>query len=153
MEIFAEELTVIALDASTREEAIKLLSALLYENNRISSKDMFYEEVMHREEEYTTGFGEGFAIPHGKTDAVIHPSLVAAKCQNPLEWGAMDGNPVTFIFLIAVPDEAEGTTHLKMISILAENLMDDKVKKNLKKIDNDEELYHYVQTLIGGKIR
>lgn len=152
MEIFTKDLTVIFLETSSKEETIKVLSALLYENNRITSIETFYEEVMRREDEYTTGFGEGFAIPHGKTDAVIHPSLVAAKCQSPLEWGAMDGNPVTFIFLIAVPDEAEGATHLKMISILAENLMDEKVKENLKRIDSEEELYHYVKTLIGGKI-
>lgn len=152
MEIFAKDLTIVPLKASTKEEAIGILCDLLYEKNRISSKEIFYEEVMKREKEYTTGFGDGFAIPHGKTDAVIHPSLVAARCQSPIDWGAMDDNPVTFIFLIAVPDEKEGTTHLKMISVLAENLMEDEVKENLKKIDKEEELNLYVQTLIGGKI-
>lgn len=151
MEIFTRDLVVISLKASTKEDAISYLSDLLYEKKRITSSYIFFEEVMQRESKYTTGFGEGFAIPHGKTDTVIHPSLIAAKCISPIEWEAMDGNPVSFIFLIAVPDEAEGTTHLKMLSVLAENLMDDEVKEKLKSTDKEEELFNYIKGLIGGK--
>lgn len=54
-----------------------------------------------REEESTTGIGEGIAIPHGKCDAVKKPGLAAMVVKNGVEFEALDDEPVTLLFLIA----------------------------------------------------
>lgn len=71
-----------------------------------------------REEESTTGIGEGIAIPHGKCDAVKKPGLAAMVIKNGVEFEALDDEPVTLLFLIAAPN-TEDNIHLDVLSKLS----------------------------------
>lgn len=150
MEIITKDLALASLEAETKFEALSLLSDALLKEKRISSKERFLEDVLKREKEFTTGFGGGFAIPHGKSDAVLLPSIAVGRSLHPLDWDAMDEQPVFLIFLLAVPESHAGDTHLRILAKLAENLMDEEIREKLMGLETSEELYHYVSRITGG---
>lgn len=150
MEILTKELVVFPLEAATKEEVLSLLSDALLKEKRISSKETFLEDVLKRENDFSTGFGDGFAIPHGKSKSVLFPSIAVGKCNDGIEWEALDGKPVSLIFLLAVPESQTGTMHLKILAKLAENLMDDEIRDHLISLKSSEELYQYTSKILGG---
>lgn len=101
---------------------------------------MFIESVLSREEHSTTGIGNGIAIPHGKSESVITPAIVYAKLSHPVEWLALDDNPVENVILLAIPDSEKGTTHLKLLSEIAIKLMDDELVGKLKNETDKSEI-------------
>ena len=96
------------------------------------------EGVFAREEEGTTGIGEGIAIPHAKNDAVRAPGLAAMVIPNGVDYDSMDGEPVNLVFLIAAPN-TEDNVHLEVLSRLSMLLMDGSFKENLLKAATAEE--------------
>lgn len=153
MAILDPEFVLPSLKVKDKEEAIRTLSLILFQHGRLSDLDLFIENVMDREKDFSTGFGDGLAIPHGKTHGVLKPSVVVAKIPDGVEWASMDNNPVRLIFLLAVPEEAAGTTHLKLIATLAENLMNEDVRERLEALNQREELYDYVNSILEGELR
>ncbi len=91
-----------------------------------------------REEESTTGIGEGIAIPHGKCDAVLQPGLAAMVVKDGVEFDSLDGEPVNLIFLIAAPN-TEDNVHLDVLSKLSMLLMDEDFVENLKNAETVDE--------------
>ena len=89
----------------------------------------YKEGVLKREEEGTTGIGEGIAIPHAKTDAVSAPGLATMLVPQGVDYDALDGQPVHMIFLIAAPN-TEDNVHLEVLSRLSMLLMDDEFRTN-----------------------
>ena len=150
MEILTRELVAFPMEAQTKMEALSLLSDALWREKRISSKELFMEDVLKREKEFTTGFGGGFAIPHGKSDAVLTPSIAVGRSSHPLDWDAMDEKPVFLVFLLAVPESHAADTHLRILAKLAENLMDDQIREDLLSLESSEQLYHYTSRILGG---
>ena len=86
-----------------------------------------------RESEGTTGMMEGFAIPHAKTDAVKTASVLVVKDDSGISgWDTMDGNPVNVAIALLIPGSQAGTTHLKILSKVAEALMDEQFRADVK---------------------
>ncbi|MTI95845.1 MAG: PTS mannose transporter subunit IIAB [Firmicutes bacterium] len=130
-EITNENLIDLNLKAFTRTEAIRKLSLLLKEQGLLSSLDLFLVDVLKREQEETTGFGMGFAIPHGKSKAVKETAVAVGRLAAPVEWKSLDDQPVEMIFLLAVPEAAASTDHLVMLSRIAGVLMEDDFREQL----------------------
>ena len=116
----------ISLDAApkTKSEALDMAVDLMVKSEKISDREAYRKQVYLREEESTTGIGEGIAIPHGKCDAVKKPGLAAMVVKNGVEFEALDDEPVTLLFLIAAPN-TEDNIHLDVLSKLSVMLMDD----------------------------
>ncbi|MBQ5386561.1 MAG: PTS sugar transporter subunit IIA, partial [Lachnospiraceae bacterium] len=89
--------------ASSKKEAIEKMVDLMAKRGNISDKETYLKGVFAREEESTTGIGEGIAIPHCKSDAVKAPGLAAMVLKDGVDYDALDGAPVDLIFLIAAP--------------------------------------------------
>ena len=106
-----------------KEEALDQMVALMAKSEKISDLEAYRAEVYHREEESTTGIGEGIAIPHGKCDAVIKPGLAAMVVKDGVEYDALDGEPVNLIFLIAAPITKDNV-HLDVLSKLSLAVID-----------------------------
>ena len=103
-----------------------------------------------REEESTTGIGEGIAIPHGKCDAVKKPGLAAMVVKNGVEFEALDDEPVTLLFLIAAPN-TEDNIHLDVLSKLSVMLMDDNFTESLRNAGSvDEFIQCVVKPLVSA---
>lgn len=85
----------------TKSETLDMAVDLMVKSEKISDREAYRKQVYLREEESTTGIGEGIAIPHGKCDAVKKPGLAAMVIKNGVEFEALDDEPVTLLFLIA----------------------------------------------------
>ena len=111
---------------------------LMVKSEKISDREAYRKQVYLREEESTTGIGEGIAIPHGKCDAVKKPGLVAMVIKNGVEFEALDDEPVTLLFLIAAPN-TEDNIHLDVLSKLSVMLMDEEFTESLRNASSVDE--------------
>ena len=118
--------------AVTKAEAIKEICDCLYVTGRAEHPRAVEAAVWKREEdEYSTGFGHGFAIPHCKSDAVSANSLAVLKLRQPVEWGSTDGLPVSVVILLAIRESDRAAAHLKILSRLARQLMHEEFRERL----------------------
>ncbi|WKF85885.1 PTS sugar transporter subunit IIA [Lacticaseibacillus pantheris] len=134
-----KKLVVYKLNAQNRKDAISQLADRFVQQGIVTDKHAYLDAVEIREAEGTTGIGDGIAIPHGETSAVTDSSVAVAELKRPLEWQAMDGNPVKYVFLLAVPQNGD-VEHLKILSELASELMDDDVRERLSKVTSVDDL-------------
>ncbi len=135
----------ICLDASpsNKEEALDQVIKLMDKSGKISNVSEYRERVLKREEEGTTGIGEGIAIPHGKCGAVKKPGLAAMVIKEGVEFDSLDGQPVYLIFLIAAPDTKENV-HLDVLSKLSVLMMNEQFVSDLKNAKNVDEFLHII---------
>ena len=122
----------------TKSETLDMAVDLMVKSEKISDREAYRKQVYLREEESTTGIGEGIAIPHGKCDAVKKPGLVAMVIKNGVEFEALDDEPVTLLFLIAAPN-TEDNIHLDVLSKLSVMLMDEEFTESLRNASSVDE--------------
>lgn len=121
----------------TKSEALDQIVDLMVKSGKINDREAYRAQVYAREEESTTGIGEGIAIPHGKCDAVTKPGLAAMVIKDGVDFDALDGAPVTLMFLIAAPNTKDNI-HLDVLSKLSVLMMDEgfaDALRNAKDID------------------
>lgn len=127
----------------SKEEALNEAIALMAESGKINDTEGYRRQVFAREEESTTGVGEGIAIPHGKCAAVNRPGLAAMVIKDGVDFESLDGDPVTLLFLIAAPDTKDNV-HLDVLSKLSMMLMDEEFTKNLRNASTAEEFLEII---------
>lgn len=127
----------------SKEEALNEAIALMAESGKINDTEGYCRQVFAREEESTTGVGEGIAIPHGKCAAVNRPGLAAMVIKDGVDFESLDGEPVTLLFLIAAPDTKDNV-HLDVLSKLSMMLMDEEFTKNLRNASTAEEFLEII---------
>ena len=122
----------------TKSETLDMAVDLMVKSEKISNREAYRKQVYLREEESTTGIGEGIAIPHGKCDAVKKPGLAAMVIKNGVEFEVLDYEPVTLLFLIAAPN-TEDNIHLDVLSKLSVMLMDEEFTESLRNASSVDE--------------
>ena len=127
----------------SKEEALDQVVALMAESGKINDEEAYRKQVYAREEESTTGIGEGIAIPHGKCDAVDRPGLAAMVVKDGVDFDALDGEPVTLIFLIAAPN-TEDNVHLDVLSKLSVLMMDEEFSDSLRNAKSPDEFLEII---------
>ena len=130
----------ISLNAAPADKSQTLDAAvsLMTRSGKINDEEAYRKQVYAREEESTTGIGEGIAIPHGKCDAVEKPGLASMVIPGGVDFDSLDGEPVTLLFLIAAPN-TEDNVHLDVLSKLSMMLMDEDFTKSLRAAKTPEE--------------
>lgn len=130
----------VCLDAApaSKEEALNQAIELMVKSGKINDVEAYKASVFAREEEGTTGVGDGIAIPHGRGASVSKPGLAAMVIKNGVEFDALDEEPVQLLFLIAAPNTKDNV-HLDVLSKLSTLLMDATVVADLKAAKNVEE--------------
>ena len=121
-----------------KNEALDAMVALMAKSGKINDVEKYRKGVYAREEEGTTGIGEGIAIPHCKSDAVSRPGLAAMVIKDGVDFDALDGGKVDLIFLIAAPN-TEDNVHLDVLSKLSVLLMDENFTHGLRNAKTVEE--------------
>ena len=120
-------------DFAARDEALSFISNEAVKLGIADDADALMGAFLARESEGTTGMMEGFAIPHAKTDAVKTASVLVVKDDSGISgWDTMDGNPVNVAIALLIPGSQAGTTHLKILSKVAEALMDEQFRADVK---------------------
>ena len=136
--------------AATKEEAIKKLVDLMVKRGNISDRDVYEKGVFLREEEGSTGIGEGIAIPHCKSDTVTAPGLAAMLVPEGVEFDSLDGEPANLFFLIAAPNTKDNV-HLDVLSRLSMLLMDEKFQSDLRNAASPEEFLAVIDAAENAK--
>lgn len=116
----------VAEDFASRDEALSFVSNQAVKAGVASDADAVMNAFLAREAEGTTGMMEGFAIPHAKSDAINEAAVIVVKDESGVTgWDTMDGAPVNVAIALLIPGAQAGTTHLKILSKVAEALMDE----------------------------
>lgn len=121
-DILSQDTMILSLKATTKEGAIDEMVAKLVETGKVNDSTLFKAEIMKREQESSTGIGDGIAMPHAKTKAVSKPAVVFAKSENGLDYDSLDGQPASLFFMIAATDGAN-QTHLETLAALSRLLI------------------------------
>lgn len=123
----------VAEDFASRDEALSFVSNQAVKAGIANDADAVMNAFLAREAEGTTGMMEGFAIPHAKSDAITEAAVIVVKDESGVTgWDTMDGAPVNVGIALLIPGAQAGTTHLKILSKVAEALMDEDFRATVK---------------------
>lgn len=137
-DLLAKESIKLGGSAENKADVLNQMVDLMAKSGKIADVETYRKGVFAREEEGTTGVGEGIAIPHCKSDAVKAPGLAAMTVPAGVEYEALDGAPVDILFLIAAPNTKDNV-HLDVLSKLSVLLMDEEFTKALKSANTPDE--------------
>ena len=135
----------IALDRApkSKQETLDMAIELMCASGKIRDEEGYRKQVYLREEESTTGIGEGIAIPHGKGESVIKPGLAAMVIKDGVDFDSLDDEPVTLLFLIAAPNTKDNV-HLDVLSKLSMMLMDEAFTESLRNAETVDEFLEII---------
>lgn len=138
-ELLRKDIMLMDLQSTTKNAVIDEMIASLEKHHVINNADQFKEEILKREEQSTTGLGNGIAMPHAKTAAVNEATVLFAKSNKGVDYESLDGEPTYLFFMIAVPDGAYDT-HLQALAALSRSLLDETFIEGLKSAKTPDEV-------------
>lgn len=137
--VLSLDCTKSAVPCSSKKRALEIISEIAAEHLDQNPQPLF-ECMLNREKMGSTGIGNGIAIPHGRINNSDQAVAVLIQCQDPIQFDAIDNQPVDLLFALLVPDD-QCTEHLKTLSCMAEKLSNKQICKQLRTAKSDEELY------------
>jgi PTS system fructose-specific IIA component len=143
-------LIALNMEAKDKNEALRELIALVKKENKIVSEEKFLDCVLLREKEFSTGVGNGIAIPHGRSETVNEALVAFAKLNNRIDWNSIDDELVDLIFLLGVPDKNTENLHLKILAQLSRKLMDEEFVKVLREARTEQEVFDALSDIEVG---
>lgn len=144
-EVITAQLVRLNIACNNKKNLIGLMADDLDKAGRLLDKRRFVESVMEREKLFSTEVEFGFAIPHGKTDAVTEPSIAVARLREEMVWSQ---NKIRFVVLLAIPERAGADTHLKIIAAFSRKLMDEDFRSMLLTAETEEEIANAINESI-----
>jgi PTS system nitrogen regulatory IIA component len=139
LDILSSEAVLPAVKANGKKQALQEISAHAARLTGLDAHEIF-ETLMQRERLGSTGIGEGIAIPHGKLATVDKLFGLVARLEKPIDFEAIDGMPVDFLFLLLAP-EAAGADHLKALARIARVLRQPGVLERLRAANDADAIY------------
>ncbi|KRN27925.1 fructose-like phosphotransferase system subunit EIIA [Lactobacillus selangorensis] len=147
MTLFDKNHLIMNLDATNQDEVMGDLAQLAYDQGITTDKDQLKKDLLDREKESTTGFGNGVSIPHTKSDVVEEASVFFARGKNDVEWNSLDSKPVnTWVSLMIPTDQSD--VHLKLLAQLSRQLMHQDFIDILKNGD-EEQVYEAISNIVN----
>jgi fructose-specific phosphotransferase system IIA component len=146
-ELLKEEFILTEFKSTEKEDAINELIDLYKNDDKVTDIEQVRKSVLDREKIMSTGVGKGFAIPHGKTNAVKDILAAFGKSDEPIDYEALDGKPVNLIFLLVGKDNLV-SSHIKLLSRISrlmnkddfrQRLMEAKSAQEIQKVFEEEE--------------
>jgi fructose-specific phosphotransferase system IIA component len=138
-DILQEDLVAPDLPGSSKEEVINRLVDIVGKSNKVKDKEKVREAIFEREKIMSTGVGKGFAIPHGKTDAVTDIVAAFAVTREPIHYQSLDAEPVRLVFLLVGRDNLVGP-HIKLLSRISRLMSKDEFRKKLLEAQTPQEI-------------
>lgn len=135
----------VKLDVLThsKNDALKQIAKFAYDLGYTSNEQKLFEAFVKRENEVSTGFEYGFAIPHAKTSVVKQPQILFCRFVNPVDWIAIDHQLTKHVFVLLIPENADNE-HLEILSQVAKGLMNAEFISKLTTTDNAELIYYLI---------
>jgi PTS system nitrogen regulatory IIA component len=138
-DIVALNAVIPALKVNGKKQAIQEIAARAAELSGLSERTIF-ETLLQREKLGSTGIGHGIAIPHGKLPKLDRLFGLFARLERPIDFEALDGQPVDLIFLLLAPEGA-GADHLKALARVARLLRDPDIANKLRESRDADAIY------------
>ncbi len=138
-ELLKPEYILSDLKGESKEEIINELIDLFKNDSRVEDIEKVRSAVLDREKVMSTGVGKGFAIPHGKTNAVKEIIGAFGKIKDGIDYDALDGNPVQLVFLLVGKDNLI-STHIKLLSRISRLMNKDDFRHRLMEANNADEI-------------
>ncbi|WP_142957757.1 fructose PTS transporter subunit IIA [Enterococcus durans] len=152
MTIIYKENIFLQQQLDSQEEVFMFLAKQTFCLGIAHDEKEVYQKLLEREKEGTTGVMSGFAIPHAKSQAINEPSLIIITLDKGIEWNSLDKQSVDFVFALFIPDSEAGTTHLKLLSLVARSLMRKEITEQLRVAKSKIEIATILIKEIGGNI-
>ena len=134
----------IPIQGTEKYQCITELVDLLAQNGKLDDYHTALQAVLDREAVRSTGVGQGFAIPHGKTSAVEQLVMAIGKADQAIDFDSIDGQPVTMIVLLASPTDKTGP-HIQAIARISRLMMDQNLRQQLWNAASADEFYRYIE--------
>lgn len=131
------------LDAKDKPSVIKELVSLLDQAGHLADPEEVLQSVMDREAVRSTGIGQGFAIPHGKSTNVDKLVMAIGKLAQPIDFDSIDGEPVTIVILLLSPLDRTGP-HIQALARISRIMTDPDLHKKIWSADSPEKLTQYI---------
>ena len=138
-EILTPELVVTGLKGGSKNEIIDAMIDLVAKSPKVLDKEKVRNAIYEREKIMSTGVGNGFAIPHGKTDAVSDIVAAFAVTAEPIDYQSLDEKPVRLVFLLVGKDNMVGP-HIKLLSRISRLMNKEEFRKRLTEITSAQEI-------------
>lgn len=150
-DLLAKESIDLQAKVGSKAEALEHLVTLMAKSGKLADEAEYKRCVLAREEEGSTGIGEGIAIPHAKTNAVKAPGLAAMIVSEGVDFASLDDQPAKLFFLIAAPD-TEDNVHLDVLSRLSTLLMDEEFTTALYAAKSPKEFLSIIDKFEADKL-
>jgi PTS system, fructose subfamily, IIA component len=134
------------LNGTTQREILSSLASLAKSQDIVSDEDTLVQDYLEREKESTTGFGNGVAIPHARTNNVKTTAILFGRSSSDVEWDSLDGKPVNTFISLLVPND-QGDTHLKLLAKLSRQLVH-KDFVSILKTGTKEEVFEAINNVL-----
>jgi len=142
-QLLTHDTIVLDLEAKTKLNVLNELIEKLDYAGKLKDKEGFTKDILTREEQSTTGIGEGIAIPHAKSLAVKEPAIAFGRSRDGVDYGSLDGQPAQLFFMIAA-SEGANNAHLDALSRLATFLMDQNFREKILNATSTDEVLQAV---------
>ena len=139
-EILRVDKIISSMDSNSKNEVIDELIDLFKNDERVKDIDEMKNAVHDREKIMSTGVGKGFAIPHAKTDSVNEIVAAFGKLEKPIDFQALDEQPVNLVFLLVGKESLVGP-HIKLLSRISRMMNKDEFRESLANAKSSEEIY------------
>ena len=139
LDLLSKNNIIADLEGQNKEDVINELIDLFKEDPRVIDLEKVRDAVLEREKIMSTGVGKGFAIPHGKTNAVNDILAAFGKTGRPVEYDSLDGHPVYLVFLLVGKDNLV-SKHIKLLSRISRMMNKDEFREKLIKAKSSEEI-------------
>ncbi|MCC6423614.1 MAG: PTS sugar transporter subunit IIA [Phycisphaerales bacterium] len=143
IEILKPQDIKVPLQATQKTEAITELVNLLAANGQLLDAKKVLDSVLDREATRTTGIGNGLAIPHGKSNGTANLVMAIGKAATPIDFQAIDGRPVTLIWLLSSPPDKTGP-HIHALARISRLMTIDKFRQQLSSAANSQEVFDII---------
>jgi len=138
-ELLSPDAVLPRLKASNKKQLLQELSARAAQLTGLGERRIF-ETLTERERLGSTGMGQGIAIPHGRFASLARITGMFARLEKPIDYDAMDDQPVDLVFLLLVPEGA-GADHLKALARVSRLLRNQAVCEKLRAATQPAAIY------------
>lgn len=142
-ELLKRDTIIIDLKSNTKPDVINELVNKLDEAGRLNDKEEYKKAILKRESEFSTGIGDGIAIPHAKTAAVKTPALAFGRSKSGIDYDSLDGSNAHIFFMIAASEGAHND-HLDTLSRLSSMLMNEDFRNGLMNAKTEKDVLNLI---------
>lgn len=145
MRIVDKELIFTDLNLTSKVELLEFIANKFFDYKKVNDKKKYVEDVLEREKEFSTNLGNGFCIPHAKSMSVDESSIAIVKNNVEIKWD--DDEPAKIFFVLAICESDKGTLHLRILSQIAQKLMEDEFVQSIENAKSSEEIFELMKNM------